>query len=214
MAVDPELDITLPAAMPVLSRGKHRSPSRGACFMEYTSLLAGEPFSDAPRCVDGVLAAVLRGANDQLANADRPQLVPLIGRAIGLAIEPPPPGSWWRGPATARRRHRKEVARYQREVAQLRHEVSRRFLAAVGTSPYPLAHVWSGWEEELHFVFWDQMSEPAPAGSREEYIGRLVERLALLHDCYAQALDELGLRRSGELPEVSARSLSRAAGRP
>jgi hypothetical protein len=213
MSTDADLTDAVPTAMPVLSRGKHRNPARGACFMEYTSLLAGEPFSDAPRCVDGVLAAVLRGANDQLPDADRPQLVPLIGRAIGLAIEPPPPGSWWRGPAAARRRHREESARYQRQVSRLRHEVCRRFLAAVGTSPYPVAHVWSGWEEELHFVFWDQMSEPTPARSREEYLGRLVERLGLLHDCYAQALDDLGLRRSGEPQEATGRSLSRPAAR-
>ena len=52
--------------LPVLSRGKHRHPSRGACFMEYTALLAGEPFSDRPECVDPTLAAILRSANDSL----------------------------------------------------------------------------------------------------------------------------------------------------
>src|SRR3712207_1029144 len=54
----------LPDAMPVLRRGRHKNQSRGACFMEYTALLAGEPFTDEPLCVDGELAAVLRGAND------------------------------------------------------------------------------------------------------------------------------------------------------
>ena len=75
----------IPDSLPVLGRGRHRSPVRGACFLEYTSLLAGEPFSDAPHCVDRELAAVLRHANDVLSDADRPRLLPLLGRAIGLA---------------------------------------------------------------------------------------------------------------------------------
>jgi hypothetical protein len=214
MTIDPHLAVTVPAAMPVLSRGKHRNPAKGACFMEYTSLLAGEPFSDAPRCVDGVLAAVLRGANDQLSDIDRPRLLPLIGRAIGLAVEPPPSGSSWRGPAAARRRHREEVAGYQRQVARLRHEVCRRFLAAVGASPYPVTHVWSGWEEELHFVFWDRMPEPTPPRDREEYVQRLIDRLDVLHGCYETALDDLGLRRSVRSREVAARSPGGPAVRP
>src|SRR4051795_3253884 len=88
MAVIPEL-------MPVLSRGKHKNPSKGACFLEYTSVLAGEPFSDSPGCVDRELAAVLRHANDLLGDADRPRLVPLLGRAVGLVPRPrapPAPG--------------------------------------------------------------------------------------------------------------------------
>jgi hypothetical protein len=89
---DFSLDMTVPAAMPLLSRGKHRNPAQGACFMEYTSLLAGEPFTDGPRCVDGELAAVLRSANDRLSDGDRALLVPLLGRAIGAAIPPPPAG--------------------------------------------------------------------------------------------------------------------------
>jgi hypothetical protein len=38
----------LPALLPTLSRGKHRSPRKGACFMEFASLLAGERWSDHP----------------------------------------------------------------------------------------------------------------------------------------------------------------------
>jgi hypothetical protein len=53
-----------PASVPVLRRGRHRSPARGACVMEYTALLAGEPFTGTPGCVDGELGAVLRQAND------------------------------------------------------------------------------------------------------------------------------------------------------
>ena len=75
-----------PAAMPVLSRGRYRGPVRGACFLEYTALVAGEPFSDHPACVDGELAAVLRHANDRLSDGDRFRLTPLLGRAIGLVV--------------------------------------------------------------------------------------------------------------------------------
>ena len=33
--------VTTPELMPVLSRGKHRHPRRGACFLEMASFLAG-----------------------------------------------------------------------------------------------------------------------------------------------------------------------------
>src|SRR3954451_22621426 len=79
----------MPSSLPVLGHGKHRDPARGACFMEYTSVLAGEAFSGAPVCVDPELAAVLRGANDLLADAQRPLLLPFLGRAIGLVVIAP-----------------------------------------------------------------------------------------------------------------------------
>src|ERR1700712_3852244 len=79
----------VPDGLPVLSRGKHKHPGKGACFMEYTALLAGEPFGDAPGCVDRELAAVLRHANDTLSDADRPRLVPLLGRSVGLVVPRP-----------------------------------------------------------------------------------------------------------------------------
>src|SRR3954453_4213856 len=84
MAVIPEL-------MPVLSRGKHKNPSKGACFLEYTSVLAGEPFSDSPGCVDRGLAAVLRHANDLLGPAApaRPGRFPRLGGAVGRVAPPP-----------------------------------------------------------------------------------------------------------------------------
>ena len=43
-------------AVPVLSRGKHRNPRKGACFMEFASYLAGEPWSDHPACTHPLLA--------------------------------------------------------------------------------------------------------------------------------------------------------------
>src|ERR687896_348334 len=47
-----------------LSQGKHRGPDHGACVMELSSMLAGEAFSDRPRCVDPVIAGFLRTYND------------------------------------------------------------------------------------------------------------------------------------------------------
>jgi hypothetical protein len=189
------LDTTVPAGMPVLSRGKHRNPLRGACFMEYTSLLAGEPFSDGPGCVDGELAAVLRGANDKLTDGERPLLVPLLGRAIGLVVEPPPEGSAWRLPHAERRLRRERVARYHQQTGRLRRAVSRRYMAGIGTSPSSATMVWSGGGEELAWLFWDSMSEPTTLARSEDYVRRLVERLHLLHDCYEQAMDDLGFPR-------------------
>src|SRR4051812_29065361 len=132
----------VPDAMPMLNRGKQRNPSRGACFMKYTALLAGEPFTDQPRCVDGELAAVLRGANDLLSDADRRLLVPLLGRAIGLGVEPPPPGPTGYRRAAVRRR-REMAAPYQERMARLRREATRRFLAALGPSSLPTTRAWS-----------------------------------------------------------------------
>ena len=51
-------------AVPVLSRGKHRNPRKGACFMEFASYLAGEPWSDHPACTHALLAGVARDVND------------------------------------------------------------------------------------------------------------------------------------------------------
>jgi hypothetical protein len=49
-------------------------------------------------------------------------------------------------------------------------------------------------------LFIELMSEPTTAGRDGEFTGRLVERLALLHRCYEEAMDELGLR-SRSTPE-------------
>lgn len=73
-----------PVLMPRLSAGAHRSPRRGACFMEFASYLAGERWSDHPDCTDPVLAALARGVNDQIGDGRRDELVTLIPRVIGL----------------------------------------------------------------------------------------------------------------------------------
>src|SRR5947209_16976831 len=114
-----------PEGLPRLSRGRHRDPSRGACFMEYTSVLAGEPFSDAPRCVDPELAAILRSANDTLSDQERPVLVPLLGRAIGLVVERPEKSGTWI--QRLRRRARGEEDGGAALTARLHASVSDRF---------------------------------------------------------------------------------------
>ena len=74
----------VPELLPVLSRGKHRKPSQGACFMELASYLAGERWSDHPRCTHPLLAALARHVNDHTSDAGRPSLAPLIPSVIGL----------------------------------------------------------------------------------------------------------------------------------
>lgn len=70
--------------MPVLSPGKHRSPRRGACFMEMASYLAGERWSDNPACTHPLLSAMARLVNDNTTDDGRSHLVPMIPSVIGL----------------------------------------------------------------------------------------------------------------------------------
>ena len=75
---------SVPQLLPTLSAGRHRSPKRGACFMEFASFLAGERWSDRPRCTDPTLAALARAVNDTMPDESRGELVPDIPRVIGL----------------------------------------------------------------------------------------------------------------------------------
>jgi hypothetical protein len=76
-----------PVVLPILSRGKHRNPRKGACFMEFASLLAGEPWSDHPACTHPLLAAMARHVNDHTSDAGRARLAELIPSVIGLTGE-------------------------------------------------------------------------------------------------------------------------------
>jgi hypothetical protein len=73
-----------PDMLPVLSRGKHRNPRKGACFMELASYLAGERWSDHPACTHPLLASVARLVNDHTSDEGRPRLAELIPSVIGL----------------------------------------------------------------------------------------------------------------------------------
>lgn len=46
-------------------------------------MLAGEPFSDHPGCVDPVVAAYLRALNDRLDHLERQRLLPYAARVVG-----------------------------------------------------------------------------------------------------------------------------------
>ena len=79
----------VPDLVPVLSRGKHRSPRKGACFMELASYLAGERWSDRPSCTHPLLAALARLVNDHTTDAGRGALAPLVPSVIGLTSDDP-----------------------------------------------------------------------------------------------------------------------------
>ena len=76
---------TTPDFVPVLSRGRHRrNGARGGCFMEFASFLAGERWSDHPKCTHPLLSALARAVNDCTSDAGRAALVPLIPDVVGL----------------------------------------------------------------------------------------------------------------------------------
>lgn len=79
----------LPAGIPVLGAGAHDKPEHGACFMEYASVLAGERFSDRPRCTHPVLAAACRAINDHISEAGRQRLVPCVPDVVSTASRNP-----------------------------------------------------------------------------------------------------------------------------
>lgn len=74
----------LPDIVPVLSSGRHRNPRKGACFMEFASYLAGERWSDHPKCTHPLLASLARMVNDSVPDAERSRLVPLVPDVVGL----------------------------------------------------------------------------------------------------------------------------------
>lgn len=79
----------VPDLVPNLSRGKHRNPRKGACFMELASYLAGERWSDHPACTHPLLATVARLVNDHTSDADRDDLGQLVPSVIGLTGDDP-----------------------------------------------------------------------------------------------------------------------------
>jgi len=81
--------VEVPAGLPVLSRGRHRDPEQGSCLMEYVSVLAGERFSDRPRCTHPALARLAQQVNDTVADTARPRLARLAPGLIGTDIDDP-----------------------------------------------------------------------------------------------------------------------------
>lgn len=78
---------TIPEFLPRISSGKHRSPEQGACVMEYISMLAGEEFTDFPKCTHRSLAQLAQNANDHMPDRERYRLVPLINRLFGTGTD-------------------------------------------------------------------------------------------------------------------------------
>jgi hypothetical protein len=73
----------VPEHLSRLRPGAHLGPDDGACLMEYVSMLAGEPFGDAPRCADALLATLARLVNDATSDSGRPQLIQFASRLVG-----------------------------------------------------------------------------------------------------------------------------------
>jgi hypothetical protein len=75
--------------LPMLSRGRHRNPRKGGCFMEMASVLAGERWSDHPRCTHPLLSNLARLVNDCTSDDQRHQLAVLIPSVVGLTSTDP-----------------------------------------------------------------------------------------------------------------------------
>jgi len=80
-------DTRSPDLFPVLSRGRHRNPRKGACLMELVSYLAGERWSDHPECTHPLLAELARDVNDFTSDAGRSELGRLAPSVIGLTSD-------------------------------------------------------------------------------------------------------------------------------
>jgi hypothetical protein len=57
--------------------------------MEYASFLAGERWSDHPRCTHPLVAVVARLVNDHTSDRARQRLTPLVPSVIGLTTDDP-----------------------------------------------------------------------------------------------------------------------------
>jgi hypothetical protein len=68
-----------------LANGSHPSPDAGLCIMEASAYFAGEPHSDAPKCVDPAIRRFLIALNDRMPDDVRQELKPYVLRVIGTA---------------------------------------------------------------------------------------------------------------------------------
>ena len=74
-----------------LKEGKHKSLDDGACVMELVSYIAGEPWTDRPKCACPVLTSYAIRYNDRVDDAQRQKLkevIPLLlnSRNEGLQL--------------------------------------------------------------------------------------------------------------------------------
>ena len=68
-----------------LDSGGHNSVEKGSCLLEAASYVAGEPWSDHPKCVSQVLGAFGRHLNDGLSDENRQKLIPFIPLLLSTA---------------------------------------------------------------------------------------------------------------------------------
>src|SRR5690349_7970455 len=69
----------------VLMKGGHKSLEEGACVMEAVSYIAGEAWSDHPKCASPVITSIMIGLNDRMTDDERQTLKPYIPRLVGTA---------------------------------------------------------------------------------------------------------------------------------
>lgn len=94
--------LTVPDALPLLSRGRHPIGSSRACALETLSQLMGRPEDgDHPRGVHPLLAAVVATVNDALPDDERQQLWTVLLDLVGTA--PDRPARRWASRAERRR---------------------------------------------------------------------------------------------------------------
>ena len=80
---------SIPPGMPLPAAGRHLDPRDGACLMEAATVLAGEPWSDHPRCVHPTVAALARIVNDLSSDNGRAALWLLLPDLIGTRSNDP-----------------------------------------------------------------------------------------------------------------------------
>ena len=76
-----------------LDRGGHTDPTSGHCLMERVSVIAGEPFTDRPRCSLPALAVLAQQVNDRVSDQGRQALLPLAP-ALATSATDDPRASW------------------------------------------------------------------------------------------------------------------------
>lgn len=72
--------------IPVLSDGPHHSPEDGACVMEMVSFMAGEEWSDTPKCADRMISMIAQSVNDFVEDHNRHLILKDFDRLFGTAL--------------------------------------------------------------------------------------------------------------------------------
>ncbi|WP_034620668.1 hypothetical protein [Cellulomonas sp. URHE0023] len=99
---------SIPDVLPELRPGRHRRPEQGGCLMEWTSVLAGERWSDHPTCTHPLLSHLARVVNDLVDDGGRAGLTRLVPDLVGTTSDDP---AWALEIADVAARHALRVAR-------------------------------------------------------------------------------------------------------